>query len=201
MSFSDFTNQWFEMISNPLELGGAVTGFLCVWLAAKENIWNWPIGLISVALYAVLFYQSALYSDALLQIIFAIFQIYGWRNWFHKKKINSITTISNDQLLKSLAFLIFLWAAWYFVLIKIKPNASLPLWDSLTTCISLIAIYLQAKKKIENWIFWVVADIIYIPMYIQKNLFLTATLYALFLGLAAYGYIQWRRILSNKIVV
>ncbi len=194
-------DQLQSMLSNPIEVIGAATGFWCVWLAAKEKWLNWPVSLLSGAMYAIVFYQSGYFSDAFLQIIFAGFQIAGWISWTRGKHSESkleITQLNRKYYWLLALIFIAVWGIWYKALITWQPTASLPVWDSFTTVISIIAIVLQARKILESWYLWILVDIIYIPMYLYKSLDLTALLYLLFLGLAAFGLVSWKRILSKK---
>lgn len=194
------------LVSNPWELWGAITAIACVWLAARENILNWPVSLVSVILYTKVFYDSRLYSDALLQIVFAGFQVYGWYQWqFSKKEVSHVPKplvqvhyLSPAHRFRVFLLVCLLWPMWYQAVVRIKPDASLPLWDSLTMIISIIAIYWQAKKVIESWWLWILVDLIYVPMYAQKNLYLTAIIYMVFLVLAGYGLGLWRRSFATE---
>lgn len=198
----DLTKQLLAIFENPVELAGAITGFLCVWLAARESVLNWPVAIVSTILYCWVFYHSKLYSDALLQVIFIVTQVYGWWLWtqhgLHKEK--QINRMSANEKKMAVIVIFLATLVWWFLLVRIKPDASLPAIDSLTTVGSLVAVYLQAHKKLESWLLWIFIDIIYLPMYCIKGLWITAILYALFLGLAWYGYQQWKRILDLKTV-
>jgi nicotinamide mononucleotide transporter len=167
---------------------------LSVWFAAKNKILNWPLGFVSAILYFFVFNQSHLFSDAVLQLFFAFFQIYGWLNWKKKAdKIEKPIANSPQKISIILAIIIFISTIiWQYILIKIKPNASLPLADSFTTCVSLAAIYMQAKRYIQNWLLWILADAIYVPMYLYKLLNVTAILYFILLLMAIWGWQKWR---------
>jgi nicotinamide mononucleotide transporter len=194
----DLLEELKYLFSNPWELFGAITALWCVWLAAKEKILNWPVSLISVALYAKVFYDSKLYSDALLQCIFALFQVFGWVQWSQRLKRGKphgsglvVHSLSQNERLFTFVGIFLVWPAWYQLLVYLKPDASLPLWDSLTMVMSIAAIFLQAKKILESWWLWIVVDIIYVPIYAVKGLWLTAIIYAVFLFLAFYGLQKW----------
>lgn len=188
----------FETI---LELFAAILAIWCVWLAAKESVWNWPVAIVSTLIYAYIFYQVKFYSDAVLQIVFLFFQLYGLWHWSQKGVMGSKSKIAvlklEERILIGL-LLSILCPAWYYLLLKFKPDASLPLWDSLATVISLVAIVLQAKKKLETWVLWILADFIYIPMYINKLLFFTAAIYLIFIPLALIGLFKWRENFKKK---
>lgn len=180
-----------------LELLAFITGIVGVWLTAKENILNFPVGIINVALYAWLFYSPGvrLYADALLQLIYIVLLIYGWYLWSVKKKslVLIVTkTSSNDWLAYVPITLIGTLTLGYFL--AAKTNASLPYADSGLTMVSLLAQYLTSKKKIESWLIWIVTDLVYVIMYMIKDLKLTALLYIVFILLAIFGFNNWKRI-------
>lgn len=175
---------------------GSITGLACVWLAARNHILNWPVSIVSTLIYCGVFYHAHLYSDSLLQLAFIGFQAYGWYSWKARggeKKV-PIKKLQWKGVVLVLGFVVLLAALWFQLVLKMFPDASYPLWDSLTTIISFTAIFLQAKKFIFSWGLWIVADLIYVPLYFYKNLFPTTVLYALFLALAAYGWLQWVKI-------
>lgn len=183
---------WFE-------IGGTFFGILGVWLTIKQNIFCFPAGIVNVALYAYLFFSTKLYSDAALQIIYIILLVYGWIQW-NRKVLHDETAVSKiDKGL--LAILLILGTAATFFLgtfLYNKTDAALPYLDAATTSFSLIAQWMIAKKKIENWIIWIIADVIYVGMYIYKSLFLTSVLYFIFILLAVKGYTEWKKSLNQK---
>lgn len=183
-----------------LELTGFITGLLCVFLAIRNNIWNWPVAMISTVCYLVLFYQSRLYSDSALQIVFLGMQVYGWISWHRKPSLSNsggISSMSSKQWGWVIVITLISTLAWGYLLPFIKKDQIFPYWDSLTTCISISAIILQALKKIENWFLWILVDIIYIPLYLVRELNLTAILYALFLAMAVWGALEWNKQLKK----
>lgn len=180
-----------------LELLAFITGIVGVWLTAKENILNFPVGIINVALYAWLFYSPSvrLYADALLQLIYIVLLIYGWYLWSVKKKslVLIVTkTSSKDWLAYVPITLAGTLTLGYFL--DTKTNASLPYADAGLTMASLLAQYLTSKKKIESWLIWIVADLAYVIMYMIKDLKLTALLYVVFILLAIFGFNNWKKI-------
>ena len=182
-----------------MELWAALAAFLCVWLAVKNHILNWPISIISSLPYFFVFYEGKLYSDALLQVVFFIMQGYGWYSWYQKTGKNSDIRAVNATWFAAPFLITFaLWALWYFFLIAWKPDASYPIWDAGTTVFSLLAIYMQAKRILENWWLWIGVDLFYIPLYWQKGMFLTALLYTIYLGLALWGWWQWKKIMQRQ---
>ncbi len=182
---------------NPLiyETIAAVTSLLSVWLYIKENIWCWLTGLIGVIFYLIVFYQSKLYADMGLQVIYIYLQIYGWYQWLYGGKNRSELQISrsNAKLNLMLAATGITGAALMAYLLSSFTDASLPLWDSTATVLSLIAQWMIAKKILENWLVWITADVLYVGIFFYKGLYQSMALYAVFLVLATLGYFEWRK--------
>ncbi|MDA9554934.1 nicotinamide riboside transporter PnuC [Pelobium sp.] len=185
-----------------IEWFGVITGALCVYLAAKENILNWPIAMLSVTTYIYIFYQAKLYGDTLLQFYFLGTSVYGWYYWTfgQSKSLKSERPVST--LLKKDWLIILFVQVIFCVLIGILldkyTDTDVPFIDSFCTVMSFIAQYLMTRKKLENWLIWVIVDIAYIPLYIHKNLLATAVLYFVFLLIALKGYFDWKRTLTSS---
>lgn len=181
-----------------LEWLGTLTGFLCVYLAAKQNIWNWPISIISVGSYAVLFYDAKLYGDTVLQFYFLSTAIYGWYYWIKRReeKKKPIVKASGSQLfLCFLAIIVLTISIGY--LLDSKTNSDVPYIDAFCTSVSFVAQFLMTRKILQNWLLWVFVDICYIPLYIHKDLMLTAVLYFVFTVIAWNGYRDWQKTYKN----
>ncbi|WP_343556603.1 nicotinamide riboside transporter PnuC [Sphingobacterium sp.] len=196
----DFFQQIASQFAQPpwLEWLGTLTGFLCVYLAAKQNIWNWPISIISVGSYAILFYDARLYGDTVLQFYFLSTAIYGWYYWIKRKeeKKKPIVKASGNQLL--LCFLaIFVLTIFIGYLLDSKTNSDVPYIDAFCTSVSFVAQFLMTRKILQNWLLWVFVDICYIPLYIHKDLMLTAILYFVFAVIAWNGYRDWQKTYKN----
>ena len=182
------------LTANPLETVAAATGVACVWLAARNAVWNFPVGIVSCGLYLLVFREARLYSDAGLQVAFIALNLYGWRQWQRRGTAAALPiTGTGARLWASLLTVAALYAAGAGYLFARYTNAALPYYDSATTAVSLVAQYLLSRRKIENWLLWLAVDVVYVGLYWQRGLVLTSALYAFFLGLAAYGYWQWRR--------
>lgn len=176
------------------ELFGTLSGIAGVWLTIRKNIWCFPAGLVNVGLYCILFLSEKLYADAILQIFYVVLLAYGWMQWKKSMLQNDfkITAISR-KVRMSLALICILSTIILGTVLMKATDASLPYLDSFLTSMSLIAQWMVAKKNIENWIVWIVADVIYVGMYLFKNLHLTAALYFVFILLAINGYYEWRK--------
>lgn len=193
MQFIHALQQWWQQQSL-LEIIGVITGLLCVYLAAVNNIWNWPLAIISVTIYIVIFYDTHLFADMGLQVYFLIMNIYGWYYWSKKagdeKKI-PIAVITRREIIYSvIAIIVFTFILGS--LLKYTP-ASYPYIDSFCTACSLVAQLFLARKVLENWLIWIFVDIVYVGVYIFKGLHLTAIMYAIYVGIALLGYLDWKK--------
>ncbi|MFT3746052.1 MAG: nicotinamide riboside transporter PnuC [Pyrinomonadaceae bacterium] len=185
-----------------LETLSFITGLICVWLTVRQNIWNFPIGLLNVATFCVVFFESKLYADAGLQIVYFVLGVMGWYWWLYGGEGHQelkVTRTSGREMAAVIAAGIVLTVIFWQLLSQIGGSASF--FDALTTSISLCAQWLLNRKLLENWLFWIVADIIYIPLYVYKELYLTAALYALFLVLAVMGLLKWRESMNAEMEV
>lgn len=184
-----------------IELSGFVTGVLGVWLATKENPWNWPIGIINVCIYSFIFLELRLYGDMSLQLFYIIMGFYGWYSWARgAKKINSNKSRISKTSLNTFIYIAFTSIAAFFIVIYFlqKAQGSVPFLDSITTVLSLSATWMMAKKFLEHWLLWIFVDTIYVGMYIYKALYLTSVLYLIFTLLAIYGYLEWKRLMKKE---
>ncbi|HPE48566.1 MAG TPA: nicotinamide riboside transporter PnuC [Hyphomonas sp.] len=186
---------------NWTEIAGFVTGAVCVWLVVIRNIWNFPVGIANYVFFFVLFTQSGLYADAGLQVIYTGLALYGWYSWLYGAEDHSALTVHNPtppQFIACLAAVGIIWAAIQFGLHR-WTNSTVAGWDALTTALSLVAQFMLSRKWIANWWLWIAADLVYIPLYAYKGLWLTAGLYGIFLGMCIVGLIEWRRARSAPV--
>jgi len=176
------------------EAWGFVTGGLCVWLVVREHLWNWPVGLANNLFFLLLFLHSRLYADMSLQIVYFGLGVYGWLNWIFGGDNRTALPISRTTRVEwlTLAAAVPL-CTWGLREILVAVNGAAPLGDSLTTVLSLAAQYLLCRKRLENWWFWIAADLIYIPLYLSRHLPLTAVLYGVFLVMCLVGVREWWR--------
>jgi nicotinamide mononucleotide transporter len=177
-----------------LELFAAVLGVIAVWLTVKQNAWCWPIGLVMVLLYSWVFFEVKLYSDMLLQMIYAVLQLYGWRQWTRRSEVQQgrvITYLRTGPLLFSLALGALLSLALGAAMAHFT-DAAQPWLDAALTGFSLVAQVWMAQKRIQCWPLWMVLDVIFVGLFLYKGLYLTAALYALFMLIALLGWREWR---------
>jgi nicotinamide mononucleotide transporter len=181
--------------SSTLEIVATTTGLWCVWLTARENIWAWPIGLVNVACFFYMFEDARLYADMTLQIFFFILSVYGWVVWLTKRqgaKVRPTTRLAARSGLVMGLLLVVVTILWGYVL-QTYTDASIPYADAFIATLSIIAQYLLSSKVLENWLCWVVVDVLSIGMYAYKELYAVAFLYVVFLFIASAGYISWKR--------
>ena len=182
-----------------MEWIAAIAGAVSVFLSARQNIWSWPTAIVNVSLYTFIFYRSGLYSDMGLQVVYLALSVYGWYQWLHGGEGHTRLRVSRATprvaLVSAVLGIAFWVALWQFT--AGLPGVSLPWLDSGLTTLSLIAQWMMTRKILENWILWIVADIVYVPMYVYKQLYVTAGLYTVFLVLAILGFVAWRRSLRD----
>jgi len=186
---------WEQLLqTSALEWFGTITGFFCVYLAARQNILNWPVAILSILAYMVLFYQYKLYGDAALQLYFFCTSIYGWYYWSRLKESSQKPIVSLRK--HEYAILIVLTVILSFALgifLDKFTDTDVPYIDGACTAISFVAQMLMTRKVLQSWLLWIIVDVCYVPLYLYKNLALTALLYTLYLVLATMGYLDWRR--------
>lgn len=202
MEFSDILNNVAEALRSMslVELIGVLTGIAGVWLAAKQNVWTWPVALVSVAMYVFVFYEARLYADMGLNVFYVITSLYGWYIWLYGGKGHTERKVGHVGKTE-LAVLVISGAVFTLCLGYILDNytnADLSYTDSATTAISLIGYWMMAKKQIENWFVWFVVDVMYVGIYLYKELYLTSFLYFIFLILCIQGYRNWKKDLQIR---
>ena len=181
-----------------LEFIAVVFGLLSVWYASNNNIRVFPTGIISVTIYMFITYSAKLYADTGINFYYLLMSIYGWIVWGSKnKKIKKeVNKCSQSELILSILLTVVFYTIIYYLL-KLS-DSDVPIIDSITTALSLVAMFLMARRKIENWIYWIIADIIYIPLYLYKELPLTSFQFFIFLIIAISGYLSWKKIINEK---
>jgi nicotinamide mononucleotide transporter len=182
-----------------LEAFGFISGAWGVWLQVREKVWNWPIQLISSALYVVVFLNARLFSDASLNVLYVVLYLLGWYWWLHGGENRGelhIARVTQRMTLLPAASTVVTTAAWTIFLASIADSA--PFLDALTTVLSLVALFLTARKIFESWHLWIFVNLVYIGLYVYKGLVLTAVLYGIFAGLSVAGLVNWRRLLRRQ---
>jgi nicotinamide mononucleotide transporter len=181
-----------------LEIAGVVTGILAVWLTTREKVACWPVGIVSVLLFVLVFYRARLYGAMGLQVVYVVLAAYGWYAWTRGGQGETALRVSRTGTrVLALAgaagvaatFGLGLWLAQH-------TDEALPFTDAATTAFSLVAQWMQTRKLYENWMVWLVVDVVYVLMNASQGLYWTAGLYAVYVALAIAGLREWRRSLE-----
>ncbi len=204
MSMADLYQQLSEGIQNTTwqEFVAVMFGIASVIFSRLESIWVYPTGLVNTILYTYFcFFWWQLYAEASLNFYYTAMSIYGWVLWSKKRENNHLHKLkissSNKKEVKiSLIFFITCWIILYFVLSNFTKS-TVPLGDSFASATAYTGMWLMAKKKIENWIWWILTNLASIPLYFYKHAVFTSFQYLVFLILAIMGYISWRKKIKN----
>jgi len=179
-----------------LEIIAVLLGLANIILIVRRSLWNYPFGLAMVTLYFFIFYDSRLYSDALLQIFFFVAQVYGWWNWLRGREGDGELIVRRATPLQFAVVLVALaiaTAAWGWLMHRFT-DAAFPWWDAAVAMTSVAAQILMAKRYFENWLLWVAVDALAVGLYATRGLTLTAGLYTVFLLIAIWGWVEWIRV-------
>ncbi len=171
-----------------------------MFLSTRENIWSWPTAIVNVSLYSLVFYGAKLYADMGLQVVYLILSVYGWYQWKYggSNRTELRVTRAPTRLLALAAVAAMVFAAVLGSILSRATDAALPWLDSATTSTSLVAQFMMTRKILENWVIWATVDVVYVGMFIYKELYLTAGLYTVFFVLALAGYRQWKGALLER---
>lgn len=178
---------WIDWLGN-----GA--GLLCVWLVVRQQVASWPVGILNNAFYLVLFWQGGLYADALLQVVYVVIALYGWWMWLYGGQARTELRVSRASGLHlgAAAFFVVLSTLCLEKILSVFTDSTVPGLDGWTTALSLAATWLQSRKYLESWLFWILADVFYIGLYWYKDLHLTSVVYAVFLLMCFRGWREWK---------
>lgn len=191
---------------NYLELFAVIFGVVSVWFARNENILVFPTGIINVLLFIYIFFSARLYANAGINVLYLATNIYGWYNWSRKKEDESAVKITRTTGEQNILIILFAIAFYVAVLFLLRwynradleyVNSYVPWIDALNTSVFLCATILMTVKKLENWVFWILGNVISIPITISQGLYFTGIQYAVFLILALSGYVEWRKKVTN----
>ena len=191
----------YASIDVVLEITGVLFGLLSVWYAKKNNIWVYPTGMISTSIFVYLLFKWALLGDMIINAYYFVMSAYGWYYWSKREEqvvVHPITSTNKKEFKTALLLFVasLLFVIWiYQVFDKWKDWTAYV--DTLTTAIFFVGMGLMARRKIEHWLFWILGDIISIPLYFFKGLTLTSLQYVIFTLIAMYGYRSWKKILDK----
>lgn len=193
----DYFTSW--SVEKIIELSASLIGLIGVWLTTRQKIWCWPVGLLGVILSLYVFLASKLYADVILQIFYIVLTIYGWYNWLHGGENRTILKVTRVNKKYILILLIIGFGAVFITgyVFSEFTDASLPYWDATVAVWGVIATLEQAKKHIENWVMWILTDLLCTGIYFYKELYFFAGLYFCFALLAIYGFSSWKKDLKK----
>lgn len=202
MAISEFWDVFVANLQASTWLEGVAVffGLLSVWYARKANILVYPTGIISVVIYVYICFFAKLYADMGINAFYFGMSVYGWYFWTRKNTAKKVAPVAFSKAWEHIASIISALIFFFllrYILIEFT-DSNVPNWDALTTAIFIVGMWLMARKKVENWIWWIVGDIISIPLYFYKSLALTSFQFAVFLLIAVLGYIEWRRIAAER---
>ena len=191
----------YETYDVVLEMFAVLFGLLSVWFSKNNNILVYPTGMISTSIFVYLLYKWFLLGDMIINAYFFFMSIYGWFIWSRKKN-NVFTPISNLNYneIKTSVYIFFtsLLTVYLVYIYFDKWNSFTAYIDNLTTAIFFVGMWLMANRKIENWLFWILGDIISVPLYFYKGLTFTSLQYLIFTFIAISGYYSWKKILNKS---
>ncbi len=190
----------YASVDITLEITAVIFGFLSVWFAKQNNIWVFPTGIISTGIFVYLLSKWDLLGDMIINAYYFAMSIYGWHIWTRKTN-DAFTPISRTTVIEKKSSIIIFMATLAFVYTLYESAGKWNTWtayvDTLTTAVFFVGMWLMARKKIENWIFWIVGDVISVPLYLYKGLVFTSLQYIIFTLIAIYGYLAWKKTLNN----
>lgn len=192
----------YETTDVILEITAVIFGFLSVWFSKQNKIWVFPTGMISTIIFVYLLLKWELLGDMMINAYYFIMSVYGWYIWTRKVDNSEVTPISKTtNKEKKISLLIFI-ATLFFVFFIYQTFDKWTSWvayiDTITTAIFFVGMWLMAKRKIENWILWIIGDIISVPLYFYKGFTFTSFQYLGFTIIAIYGYLAWKKHLNNN---
>ena len=203
--FNFFFEQYatYETIDIVLEIIAVAFGFLSVWFSKQNKIWVFPTGMISTSIFVYLLLKWGLLGDMMINGYYFIMSVYGWYVWTRKIDDTQVTPISKINFKEKKISVAIFFATLLFVFIVYKTFDKWSDWvayaDTITTAIFFVGMWLMAKRKIENWIFWIIGDIISVPLYLYKGFTFTSFQYLGFTFIAIFGYLAWKKNLNKQI--
>ena len=199
--FSQYAD--YETLDISLEIIAVIFGFLSVWYSKKNNILVFPTGIVSTLIFVYLLLKWELLGDMMINAYYFAMSIYGWYIWTRKVDATHVTPISRTTVKEKKIATIIFGATLLFVFLVYNSFDKWTSWvayvDTLTTAIFFVGMWLMARRKIENWIFWIIGDLISVPLYFYKGYTFSSFQYLGFTFIAVFGYIAWKKHLSNNL--
>lgn len=209
VEFSTFYETLYQNLLDTgwLEIIAVVFGLLSVWYAKKANILVYPTGIVSVVIYVYICLNAQLYADMGINAFYFVMSVYGWIMWTRKvdeSKQRPITLLNRKDWLISGGIFIFSLIIIFLLLKYLKADDDIywsnnvPYIDIFTTSVFIVGMWQMAMKKVENWIFWIIGDVISVPLYFYKGLVFTSLQFFIFLIIAVLGYLEWKKLAAKK---
>jgi len=191
-------SEW--LLSNYVEILGALLSIIYLILSIRQNILLWPLGILSAILYIIVFFQSKFYADMALNGYYFFISIYGWLSW-SKAGGTGKDELPVSRITKGKAIMLFLIMMALFgisgYLLDSFTDSPVPYWDALTTAGSIVATWMLARKILEHWLLWIFVDLLSLILYIDRGLYPTAILFAVYSSMAVLGFLQWKKTLKS----
>ena len=192
MMITFFVEHWLDIVTTAL-------GLAYILLEYKASVWMWLVGFLMQALGIVLYYQKGLYADCGMEFYYLAMTVYGYWRWVHgstEKQSLPIRHFPRRLVLPWLAVIAIVWALIYWLLVTFT-NSNVPLADSFTTALSIVGIWALAHKYLEQWFIWIAVDVVTCILYFYKDIPFKASLYALYVVIAVFGYFKWRKMVAK----
>lgn len=188
-----------------IEIFGAVTGLLFLYLEIKENVWLWPVGIVTSALYIYIFYYTKFYADMSLQFYYLGVSIYGWWRWVRGVEADSsseglpVIRLKSRLGINLLIFTIAIFALMAYVLTN-YTDSTVPIGDAFTTALSITATWMLTRKILDMWFLWMVANGVSLGLYLYKGLYPTSVLFFFYFAMSIVGYLQWKKSYDQSLI-
>ena len=186
------TKHWLDIVTT-------VLGLAYILFEYRASVWMWFVGFLMQSLGIVLYYQKGLYADCGMEFYYLSMTVYGYWRWVHgssEKKELKIRHFPRKLLLPWIGVILAVWGVIYWLLITFT-NSNVPIADSFTTALSIVGIWALAHKYLEQWFIWIAVDVVTCALYFYKEIPFKASLYALYVIIAIFGYFKWRKMIQN----
>lgn len=183
-----------------LEVAGAVIGLIYLWLEYRASVWLWAANIVMPAIYIFIYAESGFYADMGINIYYLVASLYGWAVWLRRGENGKelpITRTPRQKIIPLTLLGVASMAAILFILLR-YTDSTVPYGDSFTTAASIVALYMLARKYVEQWLVWIVIDAVCCWLYVSKGLYPTAALYGLYTLLAIFGYRKWLKLMNEN---
>ena len=185
------------IVNNYIEIIAASLGLVAIYLQIKQKIWYWPVSIVLVSLYIIVYIEAKLYADMSLQVYYLVVSFYGWYYWIFGKREDRTKKLPVKFVSRRLGIGLFIISVLLFIgisqILIYFTDSDLPYWDAFTTALSFVATWMLARKIIENWLVWIIVDAVSVGIYIYKELYPTTVLFTVLTILAVAGYFAWKK--------